>query len=187
MGDRHHARRRSGRTRSAPEPDRTPRRGPLRPAATQQWFDDFRTLRILLKDPEPLHVQSFTSPDPALKERYTDQPADDGWGIDGEVIQWQPSESGFLHPWRQGAFGSRSKERDPVTAAAEFSVIGRILGSGDMTAAARETFGVPRRADLRSFGNQLPSYLSRTSPPLHGLLRQALETVAVDQVLGPAR
>ncbi|MFG3384004.1 hypothetical protein [Streptomyces sp. NPDC047999] len=79
-----------------------------RPAPTQQWFDDFRTLRTLLKDPEPLHVQAFTSPDPALRERYTDQSADDGWGIDGDVIQWQPSESGFLHPWRQGAFGSRS-------------------------------------------------------------------------------
>ncbi|MFJ4617363.1 TniQ family protein [Streptomyces sp. NPDC088812] len=158
-----------------------------RPTATQQWFDDFRTLRILLKDPEPLRVQSFTSPDPALRERYTDQPADDGWGIDGDVIQWQPSESGFLHPWRQGAFGSRRKERDPVTAAAEFSVIGRILGSGDMAAAAWETFGVPRRAALRSFGDELPSYLSGASPQLHGLLRQALETEAVDQVLGPAR
>ncbi|MEU9426260.1 TniQ family protein [Streptomyces sp. NPDC048342] len=157
-----------------------------RPASTQQWFDDFRTLRILLSDPEPLHVHAFTSPDPALTERYTDQPADDGWGIDGDVIQWQPSESGFLHPWRQGAFGSRSKKRDPVTTAAEFSVIGRILSSDDMAAAARETFDVPHRADLRSFGDQLPSYLSRTSPQLHGLLRQALETVAVDQVLGPA-
>ncbi|MFG3384005.1 hypothetical protein [Streptomyces sp. NPDC047999] len=56
-----------------------------------------------------------------------------------------------------------------------------------MAPAARETFGVPRRAALRSFGDQLPSYLSGTSPQLHRLLRQALETEAVDQVLGPAR
>ncbi|MGW0316076.1 hypothetical protein [Streptomyces flavidovirens] len=157
VGDQHYARRRSSRTRSAPKPDRTPRRGPLRPAgrpaATQQWFDDFRTLRILLSDPKPLHVQAFTSPDPALKERYTDQPADDGWGIDGDVIQWQPSESGFLHPWRHSPFGSRSKERDPVTAAAELSVIGRILSSDDMVTTAQETFDVPHRADLRPFGD----------------------------------
>lgn len=157
------------------------------PDAAQQWYDDFRTLRILLKDPEPLHVRVFTSPDPALQARYTDQIADDSWAaFTEEEVQWQPSESGFLHPWRDMAFGTRNWERDPVTTAAEFSVIGRILNSGDMAAAIQDAFDVPHRADLRSFGDSLPSYLSRTSPQLHGLLRQSLDADALDQILGSA-
>lgn len=159
------------------------------PGATQQWFDDFRTLRILLRDPEPLHVRVFSSPDPALRERYTDASLDDSWDVDDdeeEHIQWQPSESGFLHPWWHTTIGSRRIEREPITTAAEFSVIGRILHSSDMASAARDAFDVPHRAGLRSFDNTLPSYLSRTSLQLHGLLGQALDADALDQVLGSA-
>ncbi|GHE08754.1 TniQ family protein [Streptomyces alanosinicus] len=140
----------------------------------RQWYDDLRTLRILLNEPNPLYVQTFTGPDPALRERYTTQERGSMWDdTDTNPVVLRATGTGFLHPWRRTSPSTYGKERDPVTTGAELSVIASVLASDDMAAAAREAFRVLRPASLRDFDNDLPPYLYRASSQLHALISQA--------------
>ncbi|MFD3844833.1 TniQ family protein [Streptomyces microflavus] len=158
----------------------------------EQWYADLRTLRTLLNDPNALRVRAFTTPDPALQERFTTGEEDTSTQEREEtapVVIWRPSASGFLSPMRRTVsdpqFGTIWEgQRDPVSEAAKLSVIGSVLESRDVAAAAEEVFSVVHMAHLRDFGERLPSYLSRSSPQLRELIERALASDALAQLHG---
>ncbi|MCX5559511.1 TniQ family protein [Streptomyces sp. NBC_00038] len=151
----------------------------------QQWYDDLRTLRILLKDPHALRVQAFTSTDLALQERFTADEGPSRWGEPAPVISWRRSDSGFLFPMRRTSPNTWTGQRDPVSAAAKLTVIAAVLDSQDPAASARDVFTVRHPAGLRDFDDQLPSYMNRASPALRELLSQALDAQALARLPAP--
>lgn len=161
----------------------------------QQWYDDVRTLSILLTDPHPCRVRIFTSCDPALQQRFrpedparrrlrsdVEEPPQSMWSETNDSVHLRTSDSGFLHPWRVTAPTVMTKQRDPVTAAAKLCVIGQILDSQDIAATVQDVLTVPRPASLRDFDDHLPSYMRRASPQLRELLAQALDPQALAQL-----
>ncbi|WP_079102524.1 TniQ family protein [Streptomyces sp. TP-A0356] len=144
----------------------------------EQWYDDLRTLRILLEEPHALRVQVFTSTDPALRQRFDGDEVSMRWDHFDDadsLVGWQRSDCGFLYPWRRTSPSSSRQQRDPVTAAAKLTVISEVLDSPDPAAAARRVFRTPSPATLRDFGHSLPPYMHRASTHLHELLSQALD------------
>ncbi|MFD4763265.1 TniQ family protein [Streptomyces sp. NPDC058439] len=158
----------------------------------EQWYTDLRALRTLLEDPNALRVRAFTSPDPALQERFTTAEEDippQEWGETGPVITWQPSGSGFLSPMRRTTSDPRvgivwEGQRDPVPQAAKLHVIGTVLESQDVAAAVQEVFSVVSQARRRDFGDWVPLYLGKASPQLHELIERALAPDALARLHG---
>lgn len=153
------------------------------PSSTdRQWYDDLRTLRILLNEPNPLRVQAFTSPDPALRERHTTRGRGSMWDdADTNLVAWRATDAGLLYPWRRTSPGTYGMERDPVTTAAVLRVIAAVLASDDIAAAARNAFTVLHPASLRDFDGNAPSYLFRASDQLRALMSQALAPDVLDR------
>ncbi|WP_405842595.1 TniQ family protein [Streptomyces sp. NBC_01518] len=144
----------------------------------QQWYDDLRTLKVLLTDPHPLRVRAFTSTDLALQERFTAEEDPAPWEDPALLIRWRRSDSGFLYPMRRTSPSTWTGLHDPISAAAKLTVIASVLDSQDPAAAARDVFAVPHPAGLRDYDDHLPSYMYRASPGLRELLARALDPQA---------
>lgn len=106
------------------------------------WLRTYHVLNALFDRPV-FEVRSFDSPDPVLQRRYSPQRiTTPGYVVDS---------SGFLEPGRTLSDGTHLSFRDPITRACRLSVLGKILGSHDMSATAQELLEIRRRVRMRRY------------------------------------
>ncbi|MFE9682666.1 TniQ family protein [Streptomyces sp. NPDC006285] len=137
-------------------------------ARPRAWLSTYHVLNALFDRPV-FEVRSFNSPDPVLQRRYSPQRATaPGYTVDS---------SGFLEPGRTLSDGTHLTYRDPITRACRLSVLGRILGSRDMSATAQKLLEIRRRVRMRHY---LTAYRSPDPRAASARLHRFL-----DDVFGP--